>query len=187
MGGVRQAIDIVSAYGPVCEQEARDREAMLAYLASHPGALTREDRVAHMSASAWVTNARHDRVLMCYHRIYDSWSWLGGHADGESDLQLVAMREACEESGLPGVRAVGESPASIEILTVGGHEKRGRYVPSHLHLNVTYLLEADDEAPLRRKADENAAVAWFAPDAALAASTEPWLVERIYPKLIARL
>ena len=37
---------------------------------------------------------------------------------------------------------------SLEILSVDGHEKWGRYVSSHLHLNVTYLLEADPAAPI---------------------------------------
>ena len=71
----------------------------------------------------------------------------------------------------------------MEILTVDGHEKRGVYVPSHLHLNVTYLLQADPEAPLSKKADENSAVAWFPAGEAVEASSEPWFRERIYPKL----
>lgn len=68
-----------------------------------------------------------------------------------------------------------------------GHEKRGRYVSSHLHLNITFLVQADDSLPLAHKPDENAAVAWFAPEEALKASTEPWFVQRIYGKLIAKL
>ena len=68
-----------------------------------------------------------------------------------------------------------------------GHEKRGAYVPSHLHLNVTFLLEADDAEPLRICEDENKGVAWFSLEDALRASTEPWFVKRIYTKLNEKL
>ena len=68
-----------------------------------------------------------------------------------------------------------------------GHEKRGAYVPSHLHLNVTYLLEAEDGQSLRSKPDENQAVAWFGREEAVAASSEPWFRERIYRKLNEKL
>ncbi len=56
-----------------------------------------------------------------------------------------------------------------------------------MHLNVTYLLEADDSLPIRPKENENKAVAWFGLDEALEKSTEPWLVDRIYSKLNAKL
>ena len=102
-------------------------------------------------------------------------------------LCAVARREACEESGLTGLRALSEAPVSLEILTVNGHEKRGEYVPSHLHLNVTYLFEADDGLPLRVKPDENSGARWFAPAEAIAACTEPWMARRIYEKLNRRL
>ena len=68
-----------------------------------------------------------------------------------------------------------------------GHEKNGQYVSSHLHLNVTYLLEAEEEQPLRVCPAENSAVRWFSLDEALAASTEPWFVSRIYRKLNEKL
>ena len=76
---------------------------------------------------------------------------------------------------------------SLEILTVDGHEKHGRYVSSHLHLNVTYLLEADPSAAIRPKPDENSRVGWFSPTDAVAASSEPWFRERIYTKLNDKL
>ena len=143
--------------------------------------------MAHMTASAWVVNRERTKVLMAYHNIYHSWSWLGGHADGERDLLKVAVREVMEESGLKQVRPVAEEVYSLEILTVDGHVKRGVYVPSHLHLNVTYLLEADEHGQLRVKEDENSGVAWFAPGDAVLASTEPWMRERIYMKLNAKM
>ena len=124
--------------------------------------------------------------LMIYHNIYNSWSWTGGHADGETDLLAVALREVAEETGLQTLRPVSRELFSVEILTVDGHEKRGWYVPSHLHLNCTYLIEADDTEPLRVKPDENSGVRWFAPREALAACTEPWMRDRIYQKLIEK-
>ena len=177
----------IARYAPFNEQEARDKAVILRFLEQNDDAFLRENRIAHMTASAWVVNPARDRVLMVYHKIYDSWSWTGGHADGETDLLAVALREVTEETGVTHVRPVSKEIFSLETLTVDGHEKRGQYVPSHLHLNVTYLLEADDAEPLRICEDENKGVAWFTLDGALAASTEPWFVKRIYTKLNEKL
>lgn len=174
-------------YQPYNEQEERDKEIMLSLLATEEDIFTRENSTAHFTASAWLVNKSHDKVLMIYHNIYNSWAWTGGHADGESNLLAVAMREAQEETGVMDIRPVREDIFSIEILTVDGHEKRGAYVPSHLHLNVTYLLEADEEEVLRVKPDENSGVKWFPLEEALKASTEPWMVERVYKKLNQKL
>ena len=99
----------------------------------------------------------------------------------------IAVREVREESGIEKVIPLSEEIFSLEILTVDGHEKKGIYVPSHLHLNVTYLLQADDGAALSVKPDENSGVAWFTPDGAVEASTEPWFRARIYGKLNRKL
>lgn len=173
----------LTQYQPYNEQEERDKAVMLSLLDAKPDIYTRENPVAHMTASSWLLNKTHDKVLMIYHNIYHSWSWTGGHADGERDLLAVAKREAEEETGVTDIKAVTEDIFSIEILTVDGHEKRGVYVPSHLHLNVTYLLEADEEEVLRVKPDENSGVKWFSLEGALEACTEPWMIERIYKKL----
>ena len=68
-----------------------------------------------------------------------------------------------------------------------GHDKRGRYVSSHLHLNVTYLAVASPDEPLRIKPDENSGVRWFDLNDALDASTEPWIRNRVYRKLLDKL
>ena len=179
--------DEIAAYTPYNEQERQDQALILSFLDRHPDAFLRSNTLAHMTASAWVVNPARDKVLLVYHRLYDSWSWTGGHADGETDLLSVALREVTEETGVRSVRPVSRSIYSLEVLTVDGHEKRGAYVSSHLHLNVTYLLEADDQEPLRICEGENKGVAWFTLDGALAASTEPWFVKRIYRKLNDKL
>ena len=180
-------IQQLECYKPWNEQEERDRLLILQCLREQKDIFTRENRLAHMTASAWVVNPDRSRVLMAYHNIYHSWSWLGGHADGETDLLSVAIREVQEESGICHVRPVSEEIFSVESLTVDGHVKRDEYVSSHLHLNVTYLLEASDEESLSIKKDENSGVAWFTPEKAVEASTEPWFQEHIYRKLNAKL
>ncbi|WP_270237860.1 NUDIX hydrolase [Lactobacillus delbrueckii] len=173
-------------YQPFNEQEATDVKEMIYRLETGEELFLRSNLAEHFTASAWVVNPARDKALMAYHRIYDSWAWLGGHADGDQDLLHVALKEVEEESGVKAT-PVTDQIYSVEILTVDGHEKKGKYVPSHLHLNVTYLLEADDSLPIRPKEDENKAVAWFGLDEALEKSTEPWFVDRIYSKLNAKL
>lgn len=180
-------LEQMEAYHPFNEQEEMDQKLILKCLRQDEDIFTRKNSLAHMTASAWVVNQDRTRVLMAYHNIYDSWSWLGGHADGDRDLLRVAVREAVEESGLSDIRPVTDSIYSIEVLTVDGHVKRGAYVASHLHLNVTYLLEADDHGILHTKEDENSGVAWFPAEEAVSASSEPWMRERVYSKLNAKM
>lgn len=177
----------VLAFRPCNDQERADQALILAWLSSGTEVFTRENPTAHFTVSAWVVNPERTHVLMAYHNIYNSWAWLGGHADGEQDLLKVALKEAREESGISQVTPVTEEPISLEILTVNGHEKRGKYVSCHLHLNLTYLLEAPMNQHLAAKPDENSGVAWIPLDAIGDYSTEPWFVERIYSKLCDRV
>lgn len=183
---VSELLEQIETYHPWNEQEEKDKVLILDWIKNNVDAFSRDNKVAHMTASAWVVNRERDKVLMLYHNIYHSWSWLGGHADGETDLLSVALREVKEEAGISKVRPVSEGIFSLESLTVDGHVKKGKYVSSHLHLNVTYLLEADCEEAVSIKADENSGVAWFSPEEALKKSTEPWFVERVYAKLIEK-
>ncbi len=177
----------IKHYSPFNMQEEHDKIVILDCLTGYENIFSRENKLAHMTASAWVVNHQRNKVLMAYHNIYHSWSWLGGHADGEKNLLSVAMREVTEESGIQILRSVKKDIFSLEILTVDGHIKRGSYIPSHLHLNVTYLLEADETEALSVKPDENSGVAWFSLEDAVLASSEAWMQENIYRKLNAKL
>lgn len=177
----------IENYTPNCEQERRDKEIILSFLHTYSDAFERSNNIAHMTASAWTINFERTKALMVYHNIYRSWSWTGGHADGDPDLLKVALRECREETGLSSLRPIDSKIFSLEILTVDGHEKRGIYVPSHLHMNITYLLEADDTEELSVCELENRDVSWFSREEVCQVSMEPWIVERIYKKLNNKL
>ncbi len=156
MKGLRSQIQ---DYKPFNEQEERDKEYFLKFIDTFDDVLIRDNVFGHFSSSAWVVNKERTRLLLVYHNICGGYIFPGGHADGESDLLSVAVREVEEETGLK-PRVVSDKIFSIWNGPVKGHVKRGKYVSAHTHLDVDYLLEADDTLPLIVKPDENQSVIW---------------------------
>ena len=110
----QELLNQIEHYTPFNEQEETDKQLILNWIRNNTNAFSRENTVAHMTASAWVVNQDKSKILMVYHNIYNSWSWLGGHADGETDLLAVALREVKEEAGISHV-----CPVSEEIFFFG--------------------------------------------------------------------
>lgn len=179
--------EAIKAYIPYNDQERFDKNNMLDLMAKYDDIFYRENMVAHMTSSAWVTNKNHDKILMAYHNIYKAWAWLGGHCDGEQNCLEVALREVKEESGVKNVKVVSDEIFSLEVLSVDSHFRKGQYVPTHIHLNVTYLLEADENDELFIKQDENSGVAWFKLEEVYDKVDEEWFKENIYRKLNEKL
>lgn len=176
----------IADFQPKDGREAAEQQEMLALIERFGDALlVRESAFAHMTASSIIVNHDRTKTLMAYHRIYDSWAWTGGHMDGETDFEAAAMREAQEETGISGLVRLGGGAASIEILPVWAHVKRGKDVGSHLHLNVSYLFEADDTLPLAVAEKENSAVGWIGVDKLEDYVSEPPMLP-IYRRLLAR-
>ena len=174
---------LIEEYKPVNEQEKADKLYMLKMIDTYGDFLfSRECLACHFSASAWITNKKHDKVLMNYHNIYKNWGWLGGHNDKDQDFLHVALKEAHEESGLNNIKVLIDKPISLEILPVSYHIKNGKFVSSHVHLNLTYLLEADDNEELKIKPDENSGLKWVALDDAIKITNEEGM-KPIYKKL----
>lgn len=102
---------------------------------------------------------------------------LDGAADYEALLYSENDASGCETA----VRAA----AALDILTVDGHVKRGQYVSAHLHLNVSYLFEADETEKVRCKPDENSAVRWVQCRHIAKIVNEPLMIP-VYEKLLRR-
>ena len=62
------------------------------------------------------------------------------------------------------------------------NEQEEKYVSSHVHLNLTYLLEVDENETLKIKEDENSGVRWVPIEDVEKVSTEEWVVENVYKK-----
>ena len=179
-------LEKIQNYRPRNQQEEHDKKQMIQFMCCNDNFLDRENRIAHFTASMWTVNKERTKTLMVHHNIYNSWSWIGGHADGMEDLCAVALKELQEETGVKHATLVSEDIFSLETLTVNGHMRKGVWVPSHLHFNLTYLAEAEESEVLTAQEGENTAVQWWTCEDALKASTEPWMVENIYKKLIER-
>ena len=91
-------IDDIRAYRPFNQQEAADRAVILRQLEADPQVFDRSS-LAHMTCSIWTVDPTAAKTLMVYHNVYRSWSWIGGHADGERDLARRGAAGACRGDG----------------------------------------------------------------------------------------
>jgi len=100
----------------------------------------------HVTGSAWVINPTRDHVLLMHHKKHDQWLQPGGHADGDGDIQRVALREVSEETGLAlaQIRLLHPGIFDVDIHTIQASH-RG---PRHQHFDVRFLLEIDDRIPI---------------------------------------
>lgn len=150
----------IEKYVPFDEVEEKNKEYLLKWIDSFDDVLTRRNEFGHFAASAFVVNKERTKMLVVYHNIYDAWIFPGGHADGEEDLLSVAIREVEEETNLK-TKVLDKSIFAISASPIVGHVKRGKYVPAHTHLDVVYLLEADENEELAFRTDESKGVKWI--------------------------
>ena len=149
-------------YTPATGRERAEQRVLLEWAERFPDSiLYRENTLAHMTFSAMIFDPAMQQTLMVFHNLYRSWSWTGGHADGDPDGLAVARREAEEESGICGLVPLCTRPTGLDILPVTGHAKRGVWVPAHLHLNLCYSFWADPALPLHSRPEENSGARWL--------------------------
>jgi 8-oxo-dGTP pyrophosphatase MutT (NUDIX family) len=129
--------------------------------------LQRSLSVGHVTTSAWITDYSRAYVLLMHHQKLDKWLQLGGHADGESDLQKSALKEAMEESGLTHIRLLAESIFDVDIHLIPARKQE----PAHYHYDVRFLMEADKDH-LLVKNHESKALAWVHIDEVLPRNPE---------------
>ena len=85
------------------------------------------------------------------------------------------------------MKVINNDIFSLEIVSVNGHVKNGKYVSTHVHLNLTYLLEVDENDILKMKEDENSGVKWVDINDVEKVSTEKWIIENVYKKMNEKL
>ncbi|WP_426702740.1 NUDIX hydrolase [Rhodanobacter sp. Col0626] len=124
------------------------------FLRTHANAFERANTAGHFTGSCWLVSADGERVLLMHHRKLDRWLQPGGHADGETDLARVALREAQEETGVPDLRIEGD------IFDIDRHRIPARAnEPEHWHYDVRYVVRAGVDERFVVNA-ESRALAW---------------------------
>jgi ADP-ribose pyrophosphatase YjhB (NUDIX family) len=176
----------INQYNPSNRQEQKDKEIIIGCINRFDNILSRDNQVIHITSSGFVINAAKDKVLMIHHNIFNSWSLTGGHADGDEDLLGVAVREVKEETGVMNIKPLKSEIASLDLLAVHNHTRKGEYVASHLHASIVYILEADERDELIVKEDENSAVKWIPLDEINLYSNEPHM-KYIYEKIVRKI
>lgn len=152
----------INTFVPSNQQEEQDKKVILDYIDQFPhNILLRDNEFAHITSSGFILNKELNKVLMVHHNIRGCWAWTGGHVDGDTDWLSVAEREAMEETGIRQVDPLSSKIASLDILPVFGHFKKGSYVSAHQHLSVAYILIADETQQLVVNEAENSGVKWF--------------------------
>lgn len=178
--------NIIENYLPENDQEREDQEKMLMALKNASKEILLRAEPYHFTVSAMIFNQAKDKVLFAFHRIYQSWAWLGGHLDGDEDPFFAIKREIQEECGLSVTEPYASSIVSLEILPVLEHVKHGKVVHSHQHFNLTYLFIEDEKDAIRPKLDENKAVEWI-PLSELDEKVKEKHMLPIYYKIIKRV
>lgn len=140
------------------DEQVEVRARILDFIGSHPNALHRSCLDGHLTGSGIVVDPATGESLLINHAKLGRWLQPGGHADGDGNLAAVAWREASEETGLNGLRAV------LPAVDVDIHEIPARPgEPAHLHLDLRFLILVgpDREAAPNH---ETLGARWMRPD-----------------------
>lgn len=159
---------LLHAYRPIDAGDEGCRQRFIAFVREHPDCFERELAVGHVTGSAWIVDATGTRVLLTQHRKLNRWLQPGGHADGESDVSAVALREAREETGLPGLTLDAAAIFDLDIHRIPARAP----VAEHEHFDVRFVVRAGADERFT-VSDESHALAWVPLD-----GLEPYTTER---------
>lgn len=136
-----KALELLLEHGslPLGPEEALSVRETISFVRRHPDCLLRSCLPGHLTGSAWIVSPDRSRVLLTHHYKLGKWLQLGGHADGDSDLLSVAIREAREESGLSHFNLVEPGLYDVDRHWIPSRGKE----PGHWHHDLRFILEAD--------------------------------------------
>ncbi|MEV5489007.1 NUDIX hydrolase [Streptomyces bobili] len=159
------------------ESQEALRQTYLDHLAAHPDGVWKACEAGHLTASALVIDPEQGRVLLTLHRKLRMWLQMGGHCEPEDvSLAAAALREATEESGVPGLTLLPGGPVRLDRHPIPA--------PCHWHLDVQYAAVAPPGST-QTISEESLDLRWFPYDAVAEVADES--VVRLLEATRARL
>ncbi|MFD7648866.1 NUDIX hydrolase [Streptomyces albidoflavus] len=126
----------------------------LDHLAAHPDGMYKPCEAGHLTASALVLDPSRGQVLLTLHRKLNMWLQMGGHCEPkDTSVARAALREATEESGIPGLELLPGGPVRLDRHAIPA--------PCNWHLDIQYAALAPAGAAAAIS-DESLDLRWFA-------------------------
>lgn len=153
----KNLIEKLQKYQTSDEIEELDRIKILKFIESHEDCFERSQTSGHITGSCWLEDYEGTKFLLTKHKKLGFWLQLGGHADGDSDIIRVSLKEAHEESGLKNIELV-----SADIFDLGAHLVPSyQNIPAHYHYDIRFLLRASNLNEKISMSDESTDLDWF--------------------------
>ncbi len=149
-------LTLLKDHKPFDTDENRATENTINFINSNSDCFQRENLTGHLTASAWIINRDNSGIILTRHRKLNKWIQCGGHADGESDLAVVALREAAEETGLKSIVLLSSTIFDVDVHAIPAHQQTAE----HIHYDIRFLFAADENESLI-VSDESIALAWI--------------------------
>ena len=168
----------LQSYTPADEGQLRFKNQILEFMQANPNCFERSNLGGHITGSCWLLNKAGDKALLMHHKKLDRWFQLGGHADGDSDIQRVALKEAQEESGIEGIRLVTGDIFDLDVHEIPDNGRE----PAHLHYDIRYLLQVTSDEDVIQNG-ESKELRWIGKNAKDLPTTSP-SVTRMFDKWV---
>lgn len=155
MSHQQQLCNLLAAYGANSEIEQATLDKMLAFAKKYPDCFDRLNAHGHFTGSAWLISPDAQSALLTHHKKLNMWLQPGGHAEDETDIRAVALREAQEESGIDHIHCL-----EAGIFDIDAHQfPANGDMPEHTHFDIRFLIQAEEYE--HNKSEESNELKWF--------------------------
>lgn len=153
----KNLIKKLEKYFPTDPYEIAAKSQMLDFINEFENCFDRSLALGHFTGSCWIESYDKSKFLLTLHKKIGLWLQPGGHADGDSDIVRVALKEAHEESGLENIELVSNDIFDIDIHLIHAYKN----VPAHYHFDVRFLMRASNKNEKIKISNESNDLKWF--------------------------
>ncbi len=167
-------LNLLEEYRLIYPGEDTMRSRISQFVRLHEDCFQRTQLLGHVTGSAWILDEKRERTLLTHHRKLDRWLQPGGHADGDSDIAAVALREAVEETGLAGLQIDRTRIFDVDVHLI---PQRGDE-PSHYHYDCRFLIVCSGDGQYE-VSDESHDLSWVKLTEIMDYTSEPSILRMV--------